>query len=487
MIFPTKNINMRFSTLLLFLTILVACKTQQKTIDTKQTQKVFSTNQDQVTISVNGKVASQNWTLTPDLKPDIFEAECSKNENIVTFSDKNDSISFTIKVGESKDFFILKNKKDTAFTRITGVLPNHNFTAEYIAANKGKTKIEITEVSELANILVALHPEAEKDKNMTNSDSDYYKKVRAYFEPYAEHQMMDTVQQYIKDINYMDVGEEEKVSIFSNEGYYYYFALKMNACTYEFNENEEIVNQGYIRQMADWSPTDPFKDKELMADFAKKSNFRAFYKENKPYYDELIATYKTLNPISQMQTWLDKKFGFTYGNYTIYFSPLVSGAHSTEGFDTEEFRQTFMFIACAERDEAYSETMNELLESRVVFTEIDHNYVNPTSDKYLTQINSIFSDRKKWLNEELTTAYETPFKVFNEYMTFAVYTLYISDLYDEKDWQEYLPKMEGQMKDARGFIKFEAFKKTLLKYYQANPNKTMEEYYDFILGWSEKQ
>ena len=146
-----------------------------------------------------------------------------------------------------------------------------------------------------------------------------------------------------------------------------------------------------------------------------------------------------------------------------------------------------MFIACADRDEAYSETMNELSESRVVFTEIDHNYVNPTSDKYLTQINSIFSDRKKWLNEELTTAYETPFKVFNEYMTFAVYTLYISDLYDEKDWQEYLPKMEGQMKDARGFIKFDAFNKTLLTYYQANPNKTMEEYYDFILGWSEKQ
>ena len=36
-------------------------------------------------------------------------------------------------------------------------------------------------------------------------------------------------------------------------------------------------------------------------------------------------------------------------------------------------------------------------------------------------------------------------------------------------------------------LAIEAFNKTLLKYYQANPNKTMEEYYDFILGWSEKQ
>lgn len=478
---------MRLSVFLLFIVILFGCKTQQKALDSTPKQETFFfTNQEQLTISVNGKIVSK-WTISPDLKPDVFEADCTKKENTVTFSDKADSISFVINVGESKDFFIINSKKDTAFTRITGVLPNHNFTAEYIAANKGKTKIAITEVSELANILVALHPDAEKDKNMTNSDSDYYKRVKAYFEPYVEHQMMDTIQKYIKEMRKIDVGDE-KVSIFSDEGYYYYYALKMNACTYEFNENDEIVNEGYIREMAkDWSAFDPFKDKELIEDFAKKSNFRAFYKENQAYYDEIITTYKTLNPISQMQTWLDKKFGFTYGNYTIYFSPLVNGAHSTRGFDTEEFRQTFMFIACAEFDKQYTQTMNELLESRVVFTEIDHNYVNPTSAKYLDKIDAIFSDRETWAKEELTTAYPTPSKVFNEYMTFAVYTLYVSDLYEEEDLLAFLPKMEKLMEVRRGYIKFKDFNRTLLKHYKENPNKSMEEYYEFILDWSEKQ
>ena len=82
--------------------------------------------------------------------------------------------------------------------------------------------------------------------------------------------------------------------------------------------------------------------------------------------------------------------------------------------------------------------------------------------------------------------YPNPFKVFNEYMTFAVYSLYLSDNYDAKDIDEFLPKMETQMAETRGFIQFKAFNRTLLKHYQENPNLTIEELYDFILDWSEQ-
>ena len=119
----------------------------------------------------------------------------------------------------------------------------------------------------------------------------------------------------------------------------------MNACGYLFNNKDEIINDGVINKMGFDHPNDPFiLNKELFMDFSKKSNFRNFYIEHKSYYDSLISTYKTLNPIDKMQNWLEKKFGFGYGNYLVTFSPLVGGAHSTQKFEDNGFHQTVIFV-----------------------------------------------------------------------------------------------------------------------------------------------
>ena len=216
--------------------------------------------------------------------------------------------------------------------------------------------------------------------------------------------------------------------MFSRQSYGYYFALKMNACAYSFDKNANIKNNGAVKEMAKgWYVFDPMKDTTLMEDFARKSGFREFYKANKSYYTSLITTYNQLNPIQKMQSWLDKKFGFEYGSYAVYFSPLVYGAHSTTKLADNDFNQTLMFICKAETDPKYTPIINELLESRIVFTEIDHNYVNPVSEGLLEKINNSFSNREKWAKGDVTSAYGNPFKIFNEYMTFAVYSLYIND------------------------------------------------------------
>lgn len=44
----------------------------------------------------------------------------------------------------------------------------------------------------------------------------------------------------------------------------------------------------------------------------------------------------------------------------------------------------------------YSDKVEEGLLSRVVFTEIDHNYVNPIAYQSLKRINKVFSDVEKW-------------------------------------------------------------------------------------------
>jgi hypothetical protein len=448
-------------------------------------QTIFKTESKVVSILINNQVVVEKWTVSPETNPDIFKAECTKKVNKVTFKTDKDSISFNVSIGQKINFIIQNSKNEKAYTQIQGIKPNVNFTKEYIKVNDGKTIVQIPEVSELVNILMVLHKDAEKEGNMFDTNTDYYKEVKEYFKPYLSHPALDTINKYITDLKY---SEDEKISLFSNQSYYYYYALKMNACAYEFDKNGKIKNNQIVKEFAkDWYPFDPMKDIKVFEDFAKKSNFRMFYKNHKLYYNNLIATYNQLNPISKMQNWLDKKFGFGYGSYVVYFSPFISGAHSTQSFESNNFNQSFMFIAKAEIDKKYSPTMNELLESRIVFTEIDHNYVNPISDKYLERINKSFSKREKWAKGEQTSAYKVPYMVFNEYMTFAVYSLYVQDNYSKDDLIEYLPKLENQMEESRGFNNFKKFNRKLLEKYEENKNIKMTDLYDYILNWADNE
>lgn len=450
-----------------------------------QAQQVFHTIQKNVVIKLNNKVISKNWSLDSKIKLDVFEAEIIDENNTVTYSDGKDSIRFNLKKAQQIDFLIVMNQKDSAYQRIVATPPNVHFDQKYKDKHKGKTVVAIPEVSELVNVLMAMHPDAEKESNMFDVKVAYYKKAKEYFAPYMNHQAMDTIQKYIKELTYL---EENGKTMFSYPSYYYYYALKMNACAYSFNANGNIVNDGNIKQMAKgWNTFDPMKDVKVFEDFARVSNFRQFYKENQTYYNELLATYNQLNPIHKMQSWLDKKFGFGYGSYVVYFSPLINGAHSTNRFENNGLTQTIMFIAKAHFDESKTQIENELLASRVVFTEIDHNYVNPVSDKFIEKINKALSNRAVWAEPKITDAYQNPYKVFNEYMTFAVYGLYVNDNYQKEDAEKYLPQLESMMADVRGFSKFKTFNQTLLAKYKENPLVKMEDLYEYMLKWCDRQ
>jgi len=60
--------------------------------------------------------------------------------------------------------------------------PNVTFSKNYIKAHKGNTTVEILEVSELVNIIMALHVDAEKESNMFDTKSAYYKKIKNPFQ-----------------------------------------------------------------------------------------------------------------------------------------------------------------------------------------------------------------------------------------------------------------------------------------------------------------
>ncbi len=451
--------------------LIVACKVQapKRTIILKSGLK-------DIKYSINGK--RSDWHISPELKPDVLKVECLRDSNAVGFKTDVDSIFFSVSVHDTISFIVLLNGRDTAYTQIIGIEKNVNFSAAYIQEHKGKFEVAVPEVHELANILVAIGKIGQLDSNMVDMTTPYYKKVMQTFLPFANHPAVAVINKNI-------------TKVMDDYSYGYYYALKMNACGYVFNEQNEIINKGNVKRMGFDAPDDPFLiNSKIFADFAKVSNFRMFYQANKNYYDSLVALYRQLNPIDKMQKWLEKKFGFSYGNYCVYFSPLIGGAHATTRFADNGFEQTYMFVCRAEKYPNRNDALNEMINSRVVFTEIDHNFINPVTDKYTQQVNKAFADRKKWVKETSsngTSMYGSPYAVFNEYMTFAFYSLYCLENFNPKDVLSMIQIMEKMMADGRSFIHFKAFNEKLISLYASKKSISVDELYREMLNWSEKQ
>ena len=353
------------------------------------------------------------------------------------------------------------------------------FSEKYIETNKGNVQFEIPEVYELANIVWALSPTGQH-ANGLNKNGAYYQRMFSWFKPFLSHPIFEKLNfpdsLYLK--NYLDFRENSFVFSFKKDqlvwvGPYFYV---MGSNFKDFNS--------LFKQLA-----------PLIEDFGKKSNFRAFYKSNVGFYSEQIQRQKELMPIKNMWTWLENYFSNKYNSYKVVFSPLIGTSHSTQNFHTfyqnQLYRETVMFISAPsfyDTIKQNSKSVKEGLASGILFTEIDHNYINPISDKYRKLIDSIFSKRIVWTDLEKNTGlYSNPVDVFNEYMTHAVFCLWVLDNYDSNAAKYVLEKREELMINRRGFIKFKEFTDTLVTLYSKNKNIKIGDLYPDLLQWCKTQ
>lgn len=282
----------------------------------------------------------------------------------------------------------------------------------------------------------------------------YYRDVLDSFKEFETHPIIDTINTQITE-------ELDEMS------YWHYYAWKMNAIAYHIDSSGSIKNDSIIIKTGFNYPEDPFvRHEDLINDFVQKSNYIAFYQAHIPYYSSLIQTYERLNPINKMNQWLADLFETNYDSYKVVFSPLVYGAHSTTRFEDNGFSQTIMHICPSYVDNSVSITLDEMKNSRVLFTEIDHNYVNPVSDGYIDDISIRFSNMDLWADSSKTFGYSNSYKVFNEYMTWSLFSLYCIDNYEKNEVEKMLLIMEDQMVNDRGFIKFREFNRKLINSYE---------------------
>lgn len=349
-----------------------------------------------------------------------------------------------------------------------------DFNDDYVRAHKNNFELDIPEVYELANVILYLTDCSSMTGNHPN-ETEYVKQVNEYFKPYLNHKVIQVLNKKCRTGDYWDT----------------YYGFRENSVCYQFNNLYLTYSSPYKNVIYDKADLEGGHFKNLLylvQDFANKSNFKKFYTEHLSYYNQLKKRQLELLPIRKMWDWLEREFPNKQDSYKIIFSPLIGGSHSTQRFTKgyfrePEFQESVMFINSSEgidRQTGYSEKMKEGLNSGIVFTEIDHNYVNPMSDLFLKEIKVLMGNKDFWATKETQKNYRSEYAIFNEYMTHSLFCLYISENYEDTVSKQVIDNRIALM-ERRGFSKFKEFNGILMKL-MLNRSKRLYESYGSIIN-----
>jgi Domain of unknown function (DUF4932) len=323
-------------------------------------------------------------------------------------------------------------------------------------------QVEYPETYELANIILALTDYGKTDKWEVRQDFEYYEKVQEYFEPVSNHPLLDSV-------NY------------SRKRWKEYLSFRTDSYAFTFDKNNNLKRNINFYANDGVNPFDNHLG--LINDFIEKSNFRAFFTQNKEYYTNISEKYEKTQYLKEMRDFLISEFGEQFSidtKYKIILSPFVYRMNCHRDIDSTI---TADFIAIPEYVLTDSISVKEkdiATNIHILFTEMDHGYVNPATKKWNGLVTNNF-DESIWNNE---SGYENNGNaVFNEYMTWAVYDIFL---------QKYFPKYAKEIglnwsfqNDSRGFLYAQLFTQKLLSLYnQKENNEKIKDLYPKMLKWS---
>jgi hypothetical protein len=333
---------------------------------------------------------------------------------------------------------------------------------QYVGAvNPQAPIVKFNETYELANVILALTDYGRSDKNEVNKNSTYYQEVLAYFDQQANHPIL-------KEANYSRALWDKLLS------------FRTDAVAFEFDDDGKLYRKHKFYSMG--KEINEFeRNLKLIEDFAKMSDFRKFYKDKKPYFDSLQSLYERSLFISDIEKFLSKEFKINQtAKHQIIVSPLVGRMHCQRFFN----RSSTSFINIPDYL-LKAKSLNDIDEKDIamglhmLFTEIDHDYVNPTTSKYKKLYKKSFIPAK-W---DKGSGYEnSKYATFNEYMTWAVYDVFIREKYPlvaDKvigDWHK--------INVSRGFFASPIFGEQLsVLYANKNQNETIYDLYPKLLEW----
>lgn len=347
------------------------------------------------------------------------------------------------------------------------------FSEEERATLTAHPEFEIPEVYELASIIVSLTPYGSERVTDDKQRSAYAERVRKHFSAYRGHPIVAAV------------GAK------SIEEYSDLYEMRENSYAYCFDKDEPDRLYHCKPFSHVWSRlANVFtRNISLIEDFAKVSGFRAFYAENRDFYRTLIENDRRSAPMGEMVGWLEARFDARAAAQRVVYSPLTGGWHSLQEFADDGFALMVMFIEpgpSPEEDRPYSL-------AAMLFTELDHGFVNPATNAFPQKgrLQRIFA-RPYWADAEKTIGYDSGEKVFNEYMTFAVYELWAREFFDGTVRERAAAAVRRRMEGPRGFLRYSAFSDKLIELYEAASERSegpvqIAELYAPLVNWAEKR
>lgn len=93
-------------------------------LSAQQKLPIIRANSKNVKILDGENYKSDFWVIFPETKPDIYYLDLPRRNQKIKFITDIDSISFNMKFGETKDFIVLLNGKDSCYTQISANYPN---------------------------------------------------------------------------------------------------------------------------------------------------------------------------------------------------------------------------------------------------------------------------------------------------------------------------------------------------------------------------
>ena len=436
-----------------------------------------------LTIQDGEELSVGSWRLAPEADPDIYEAKLLHGRpHAVVFRSDQGEIRFDVELGKEYDFVVRWQGHDCR-TRIVGTrfIPPAAFDEAYRAAHRGKVEVEIPEVYELVNVAIALTPTGIASKNLVFQNSEYYARLRARFDPYRDQPLIAALD----------------AELARDEGRY--FPLKMNAYSFEFDSASKIVQSPvYDRTGFAGARTNDLRPfLPALQQFADATGFRSFFRENRALYEEQVAFFREQADLPAMLAWLNRNFpaGGGYDGYKVVFSPLVAYNQSATWLETPDYRElqahvNFPYPQDLKRSgaEALSPAAALLFRGCIVFTELNHGFINPEADRHAARAAAAVADRDFWVDAAKGKSYYPGLATFNEYMNWALVSLRLVDLAPPGELAGLIERIDRMMVESRGFRRFREFDTFLVALYRARkPNETVADLYPQILDWFERQ
>ena len=311
------------------------------------------------------------------------------------------------------------------------------FDAKYIKQNSNKVRVVIPAAYELGQIAYTLSELQNQNYGRSYSKGKYYQEMQEYFSGFTDHHILPAV-------NY--------------EKWTDYWSFRQNSIAYSYKDTE-LVNDGVYRTLWDMGEDEFQLNREALEDFARLSNFGSFYAAHSDYYEGLKTEFSSIVNPEGMRLWLEDNFSARYDSYLIVISPLVGGAHNFAIVSDKNFKEAIITISApnvfdSKRNEKGQVPKEIALKfARLVFTELDHNYVNPASERFTTKIKDNIGEVTQW-NE--SNDYTSAFSTFNEYVTWAIFPMYVRSVYGDVYFNEAMSDVNRQML-SRGFVRFPEF------------------------------